>query len=267
MSNPQKTALVTGGSSGIGLELSVLLAQAGYQLLWVARTEAELKTGQDALLARVPGAQLKNLACDLSVAGAAKRVHDWASAEGETPDILINNAGFGTYGWLQDIEAAREEAMIGCNVLALHGLTRAFLPDMLARNSGHIVHLSSNSALQPVPRLATYSATKAFVLQFSESLRQELAEQGSAVMVTSVCPAATRGTAFQNQAGMDGVRTFASIGTTTPQEVAADIWRGIQNGTGLVLTGARFRRLHALGKFLPAFIHRAVIRRELQTTN
>jgi short-subunit dehydrogenase len=258
------TALITGGASGIGYALSEALARRGFALAWVALDAEELERGRRRLDAAVPGVALRAKAQDLAAPGAAEAVWRWATDGHPAPDWLVNNAGFGTYGPLDEQDPTREEAMLACNVTALHGLTRRFLPEFLARDTGTIVHLSSNSALQPVPLLSSYSATKAFVYQFSESLRAELRDRGSRVRVLTVCPAATAGTGFQATAGMQGVRTFDGLATTTPEEVAADILRAAERNQSPLMTGKRFRRLHRIGPLLPAFVHRAVIRRELR---
>ncbi|MEO1449105.1 MAG: SDR family NAD(P)-dependent oxidoreductase [Bacteroidota bacterium] len=120
--------------------------------------------------------------------------------------------------------------------------------------------------MQPVPRMATYAATKAFVKHFSQSLQQEMEEQGKAVRFMTVCPSATKNTAFQQTAKMEGVRTFRSLTTTTPEEVARDAYQGFLRGKKTVYSGAGLRRALWLQRFMPAGIVHWALKRELDRT-
>ncbi|GAB4401568.1 MAG: SDR family oxidoreductase [Microscillaceae bacterium] len=259
-----RTVLITGGSGGLGLELSKLFARDGYRLLWIAKTEAELQEGKRALLGTFPQAEIHSLALDLCQPAAADIVFDWTQSKGYTPEVLVNNAGFGAYGFFQKLGGAHQQAMIQLNVQALVALTHRYLPTMLARNEGQIVNISSNTSLQPVPKMSAYAATKAFVKHFSESLHEELKQQKSKVRVTVVCPAAIKNTAFQQLANMEGVRTFKGLLTTSPQEVALDAYRGWKKGRKIVLSGARLRYTHWLTRWLPSVWVQALLRRELE---
>lgn len=261
-SSSPPTVLITGGSSGIGLALSRLFARDGYRLLWVALDQAELDQAAGDLRGEFPELTLHTLAKDLAIETSAAAVYTWAKEKG-TVDVLVNNAGFGTYGYLQEIDLATEQRMLQLNVLNLYQLTRLFLGDMMARDAGHIINISSNTSLQPVPRMATYAATKAFVKHFSLSLRDEMTEQGSAVRVMTVCPSATRHTAFQRTAKMQGVRTFSSLTTSTPAEVAQDSYRGFLAGKRIVYSGAGLRRILWLQRLMPARVVHWALRREL----
>lgn len=257
-----KTVLITGGSSGIGFQMSRLFAKDGFQILWVAKPIAELEAAATKIKEEFEGLKLQHLAIDLSLPDSAKAVYDWANANWEI-DILVNNAGFGTYGFIEEIDMEKEIAMLHLNVLSVYKLTRLFLEDMLKKNQGNIVNISSNTSFQPVPRMATYSATKAFVKHFSESVNEELRYKRSKVKLTTVCPAAIRNTQFQQAANMNNIRTFKSLLTTTPEEVAKDAYRGMQKGKQLVITGARLRASMLLQKMLPKFFLRAMLKREL----
>ncbi|MGX6646797.1 SDR family NAD(P)-dependent oxidoreductase [Maricaulaceae bacterium MS644] len=255
------TALITGGSSGIGLALSRRLAARGYRLLWVSLDEAELAAAVEAVRAQTPGAEIETLALDLSDASAPARVMQWAQGLGGV-DLLVNNAGFGVYGPSRDLAAEAEAKMIAVNAGALHGLTRIFLKPMEDRGGGVIVNISSNSAYTPAPNLAVYAATKAFVKHYSEALTQELEMAKSPVRVMTVCPSAIQDTPFKTRAGMDGVRTFESFTATTAEEVAGDILKGLDQEKRFVLTGAAMRRALVLMKVLPAPVLRWMTRRE-----
>lgn len=258
-----ETALITGGSSGIGLALSRKLAARGYRLLWVSLDQDELDNARTALLDAFPGAEIETLALDLSAADAPARVFQWASGQGGLT-LLVNNAGLGVYGDSADLPLETEQTMIAVNIGALHALTRFFLPVMADQGRGVIVNVASNSAFVPTPRLAVYAATKAFVKHYSDALQQEVEDAGSPVRVMTVCPSAVSDTPFKQRAAMDRVRTFSSFSATTADEVAGDILKGLDNGARLVVTGAAMRRALWLMRLTPAPVLRWLTRRETQ---
>ncbi len=254
--------LITGGSSGIGWELSRLMAQKGHPILWVSLEKSELMQASERLKEEFPKVQLEYLALDLSQPESSREAHAWAAKQFEV-DILVNNAGFGTYGYIQNISIERELSMLQLHVMELYLMTRLFLQDMLLRDRGQIINISSNTALQAVPRMSTYAASKAFVKHFSVSLAEELKQQKSNVKLSVLCPAAIRDTAFQEAAGMDRVRTFSSFFTTTPQEVSRDAYRLIESGKALRLSGARMRWVQSLRFLSPPALMRYMLNREL----
>lgn len=254
-------ALVTGGSSGIGLALSRRLAARGRRLLWVALDEAEIAAARAAVLGDHPDTEIEGLALDLAEPEAAGRVLQWAQELGDV-ELLVNNAGFGAYGPSAGLPIEAEQGMIAVNISALHALTRAFLPRMEAAGGGVIVNVASNSAYTPAPDLAVYAATKAFVKHYSEALTQELEAAGSPVRVMTVCPSAVADTPFKDRAEMGGVRTFESFTATTAEEVADDIMNGLDLEKRFVLTGAAMRRAMVLMKLSPAPLVRWLTRRE-----
>lgn len=255
------TALITGGSSGIGLALSRRLAARGWRLLWVSLDEAEMAGAGEAVRADHQGVEIETLALDLSDPGAAARVLQWAQGQGGV-SLLVNNAGFGVYGPSAALPVEAEAKMIAVNAGALHALTRAFLPPMEEAGGAIIVNIASNSAFVPSPRLAVYAATKAFVRHYSEALCDELKQAGSSVRVMTVCPSAVADTPFQTRAAMDRVRTFSSFTATTADEVARDIMSGLDKGKRSVLTGAAMRRAMIAMKLTPAPLLRWMTRRE-----
>ncbi|NJL14553.1 MAG: SDR family NAD(P)-dependent oxidoreductase [Microscillaceae bacterium] len=258
-----RTALITGGSGGLGLELSKLFAQDGYRLLWVAKTEAELQEGKKALLGAFPQAEVETLALDLCQPSAPDTVWTWTRELGYAPRCW-STMRVSEPTVFQELTGPQQQALIQLNVQVLVALTHRYLPGMLARNEGQILNISSNTSLQPVPKMSTYAASKAFVKHFSESLHEELKQQKSKVRITVVCPAAIKNTAFQQVANMAGVRTFAGLLTTTPQEVARDAYRGWKKGRKLVLSGARLRHTYWLARFLPKALVQALLRHELE---
>lgn len=257
-----RLALITGGSSGIGLALSKKLAERGYDLAWVSLDEAELAQAKADLIADHGDLRIETLALDLSSPDATRRVFQWANGlSGDGVELLVNNAGLGVYGDSAGLSIDAEQLMIEVNIKALHGLTRTFLPSMEERG-GTIINIASNSAFVPTPRLAVYAATKAFVHHYSTALQQELSSSGSSVRVMTVCPSAVSDTPFKERAAMDRVRTFSSFTATTADEVAHDIVVGLERGADRVITGAAMRRAMWLMRFAPRALIQWLTRRE-----
>jgi len=206
-------ALITGASSGLGEEFAIQLAREKHDLVLVARREDRLRDVADR--ARSLGAgKVTVIASDLGRADAAADLFRQVGAAGIAVDYLVNNAGFGTRGRFDQVPLDREIEEINLNVSALVALSRLFLPAMVAAKIGTIINVASTAAFQPVPWMATYAATKAFVLSFSEALSTEL--QGTGVTVLALCPGPTR-TEFQQVASVEhsGVPSFAYMDAPT----------------------------------------------------
>ena len=257
-----KTVLITGGSSGIGFALSKHFAKAGYRLLWVAKPPEELAQAKLELETFKPGVEIHTLAKDLAATTAAQEVYDWTTTHNWTVDVLVNNAGIGTYGFLQNTSMEKEETMIHLNVLNVYRLTRLFLDGMLERDRGTIINISSNSSFQPVPRMNTYASTKAFVKHFSQGLNQELSIQKSKVRVMTVCPSAVQDSPFKEAANAEKAKTYTGLAYTTTTEVAKDIWKGFTKGKALVVTGFKMRLLYAIRGLVPGWLERYLVRKE-----
>jgi len=258
-----KIALITGGSSGIGFEISKYFAQNGFQILWASLLEEELQASKIALQGEFPKTPIDTLTIDLSQEDGAQQTFNWVQSNDWTIDVLINNAGYGTYGFANDIAFEKEATMIRLNVLNVFQLTRLFLKEMLGNNSGTIINISSNTSFQPVPKMAAYSATKAFVKQYSESLNEELKTLKSSVRVMTVCPAAIKDTKFKDAAKMQKVKTFDGLAAATKEEVAKDVWNGYKNGKTFVASGAKLRKLMWLTGILPHSVVQFLLREEL----
>lgn len=190
-------ALVTGASSGIGEAFARQLGAAGTDLVVVARTEEKLRALADEVRER-SGVDVEVLVADLSDAGAVAAIERRAGADHEPVDLVVNNAGYGFSGPFVDLPIDAEVAEIELNVTALVRLTHAALSRMVAAGAGNVINVASVAAFQPSPESATYSATKAFVLSFSQSVHEEVREHG--VSVTCLCPGLTR-TEFQERGG------------------------------------------------------------------
>lgn len=198
-----RTALVTGASTGIGADFARRLASDGLDLVLVARSADKLEALAESVRAET-GRQVTVLARDLTELGAAAALVDEIAAHGIEVDFLLNNAGFGTHGAVADADPVRlsDEVRLNCEVLT--ELSQRLLPAMIARRRGTIVNVASNAAFQPLPQMAVYGATKAYVLSFTEALWHET--RGTGVRVLALCPGPTE-TPFFAIAGEDFART------------------------------------------------------------
>jgi len=178
--------LITGASAGIGREFARQLAGRAGSLVLVARRRERLEELRDELTMRDPNLNVHIQQTDLSDENAVKELCDWLEREKIAIDLLINNAGLGDRGPFATSEPRRVKEMIGVNVMALTVLTRALLPEMIARKRGAILNVSSSASFLPIPDFAVYAATKAYVTSFSEAIRAEL--HGTGVTVASLCP-------------------------------------------------------------------------------
>lgn len=192
-------ALITGASSGLGFEFARRLAHHGTNLVLSARNENALaRLAAD--LARVNAVRTEYVVADLAKPGAASELHAEITRRQIALTHVINNAGFGSAGPLHELDAEREGDMVHVNVESLVTLTRLALPALLAARRGGILNVASTAAFQPVPYMATYGATKAFVLSFTLALAAEL--EGTGVSAMALCPGPVR-TGFQAAAGLD----------------------------------------------------------------
>jgi short-subunit dehydrogenase len=183
-----KTALITGASSGIGKELAKLFAHDGYTLILVAHDVEKLtKVGHEMKAEGAP--EVNVIGLDLAKPGAAKSVYDAVLKLHRPVDVLVNNAGFGTYGEFWTLPLERETEEIQLNVTTLTELCKLFLPAMIAKKYGRILNVASVAGFFPGPLMSVYYATKAYVLNFSVALNQEL--KGKGVSVTALCPGPT----------------------------------------------------------------------------
>jgi len=228
------TALITGASGGIGLALAREAAADGFDLVLVARNgEALGALAEEARDAH--GVSVRAIAKDLAVPGAPAEIFAELAGAGVHADVLVNNAGFGTWGRFAELDPEGELRMVRVNVLALTHLTRLFLPGMVERGRGRVLNVASTAGFLPGPLMAVYYASKAYVLSFSEALAAELG--GSGVTVTALCPGPTR-TGFQGAAKMEGARLVSGL---VPVHDAATVaragWRGAMRGKRIVVPG------------------------------
>ncbi len=243
-----RTALVTGATSGIGEAIAGRLAQDGVSLVLVARSEAKLRAVADAWAA-THGVRATVIVADLSKPGSGETVRQNADAQGIAVDVLVNNAGFGTYGPFEDIEPGREQEEVAVNVAALVSLTHAFLPPMLQRGDGVILNVASTAAFQPGPYMAVYAATKAFVLSFSEALWAEC--RGRGVHVVALCPGAVD-TPFFAALGDDRARQAPALSRLVGMEdVVEGAIRALYGTRPTRIVGARNWVMAQSVRFVP----------------
>jgi short-subunit dehydrogenase len=215
------TALITGASSGIGERFAYALARRNYDLVLTARRQDRL----DAVAAKareIGAGRIEIIACDLARTAAPLELQSRLAAAQIEVDCLINNAGFGTTGLFARLLLARELEEIELNVTAVVALTRLFLPAMIERRHGTIINVASTAAFQPIPYMATYAATKAFVLNFTEAVSAEAA--GNGVRILALCPGPVR-TEFQavakNQSALVPSFFYLDADTVVEQALAA----------------------------------------------
>jgi short-subunit dehydrogenase len=236
------TALVTGASGGLGKEFARLFARDGHDLVLVARGGAAMEELAHELEER-HGIEAIVLPKDLGEPDAAREIAENLGQRGVTVDVLVNNAGFSQFGAFAELDEDEMLQLLGVNVVALTQLTRRFLPGMLERGRGMVVNLSSNAAFQPGPTMAAYYASKAYVLNFSLALTEEV--RGTGVSVTALCPG-TVATGFQARASMQDSKLIE--GRTLPSAAEAAEWGyGVAKARKpFAVEGARWR-LFAFG--------------------
>jgi short-subunit dehydrogenase len=235
-------AIVTGASSGLGLEFAKLLAADGYDLVLVARTAGRLETIA-ATLRSQHGVSVEVIAQDLGVPDAAARVVERVPS----CDVLVNNAGFASNGAFDTIPPARVREELLLDVVTLTELTRCYLPGMRERGNGRILNVASTAGFLPGPFMAVYYASKAYVLSFSQALSEEL--RGSGVTVTTLAPGATA-TGFAERADVAKTLLFR-LPTADAAAVARAGYRGMMSGKDLVIPGFSNQALAFVMRFTP----------------
>ncbi|HTT08981.1 MAG TPA: SDR family oxidoreductase [Gammaproteobacteria bacterium] len=246
-STSKPIALITGASSGIGLELSRLFAAGGYALALSARRTAELNQLADELKT-AHGTPVTVFPLDLSQPGAARELWTQVEKANLQIDVLVNNAGLGITDAFVATDPAALETMLRVNMEALTMLTRYALPAMLQRRRGRILNVGSVVGYQPGgPGMAVYYASKSYVLSFSRALTVEL--RGSGVTVTALCPGTTR-TEFEQRAGEKAGRLFRLMRPMDARTVAMAGYQGLHAGRAIVIPGL-FNKIMAVAGELP----------------
>jgi len=229
----KKTALITGASSGIGMELAYIHARNGDNLVLLARNKKKL----DEIKAEIElkfRVSVYTIGKDLAFRNAAVDVFNELEKANISVDYLINNAGFGHLGAFADNPFEKEEQMIQLNITALTQFTKLFLPGMLSRGNCKIMNVASVASFLPGPYMAVYYATKAFVLSFSEALQEEVRKKG--VTVTALCPGPTA-SGFQEASAVKGIRLMKSFKMPSSKVVAEYAYKAMMQGKTVAVHG------------------------------
>jgi len=248
------TTLITGASSGIGLELAKQFAAGGDDLVLTARSEDKLNELAKELL-QSHKVTVTVITCDLSKVDEVDRLYDRIRDSGIEIDTVVNNAGFGALGKFSELSVDRQTDMLMVNVVALTRLTRKLLPAMLQRRTGGVLNVGSIAAYQAGPNMAVYYASKAYVLSFTEGLREELA--GTGLHVTCLEPGATE-TGFGQDSGMGKLGMFSSHAMSAAA-VAEAGYQGYRRNADVIIPGWRNRLMVTGVGFLPRFATRKIV--------
>ncbi|GBD48921.1 SDR family NAD(P)-dependent oxidoreductase [Methylopila sp. Yamaguchi] len=252
-STARRTVLVTGASSGIGVELARLFGANGDDLVLVARREDRLKALGDELSAR-HGISAHAVAADLAAPDGAKELALAVGRAGHVVDVLVNNAGFGLRGTFAKLPLDRQLEMIAVNVTAPTALAGLFLRGMLARGRGGILNVASLAAFQAGPNMAVYYATKAYLLSLSEALHEEARAKG--VTVTALCPGPVP-TEFSSVADLGGTRLF-KVGVVSAEAVAKAGFDGFQKRQAIVIPGGMSKVSALMTRLVPRGVTRRI---------
>jgi short-subunit dehydrogenase len=242
-----RTALITGASGGIGLELAKVIASNGYDVVLVARRMEALEAAAGFIEGKY-GVRAIVIPADLRNVDAPDEIRDTVATESIEIGILVNNAGFGLGGEFLETDLKRELEMIQVNVAAVTQLTKLFAAGMVKRRWGRIMNIASTAAFQPGPLMAVYYATKAYVLSFSQAVAEELRNTG--VMVTALCPGATA-TDFAETAQVGNSRLFTRLGVASPDAVARYGYKAMMRGERVAIPNLRDKIMVQSERFAP----------------
>ncbi|HZG26417.1 MAG TPA: SDR family oxidoreductase [Chitinophagaceae bacterium] len=241
-----KYALITGATSGIGYELAKLFAQDGYNLVIVSRGQDGLDKVAEEL--QQQGVEVVSISKDLFNREASFEVYNEVKAKGIEPDVLVNNAGQGVYGEFVETDINRELDIIQLNTASLIVLTKQYLKDMVARGNGKILNVASIASKVPGPFQSVYHGTKAFVLSFTEAIRNEVKDTG--VTITALMPGATE-TDFFNKADMENSKIVQEGQLDDPEDVAKVGYEALMKGEDKVISGFKNKAMVAMSNIMP----------------
>lgn len=252
-----RTALITGASGGIGMELARLFAEQGVDLVIVARSEDSLNELKEELES-VYGISVTVRAADLTRPQAVEDLVELLKERNIRTEYLVNNAGFGDFGPFHRSEWVKQAGMIDLNIRALTHLTHCMLPGMVARGSGRIMNVASTASFQPGPLMSVYYATKHYVLAFSEAIAEEVEDYG--LSVTALCPGPTE-SGFQSAAEMEGSRLVNLLSMPSSRRVAEYGFRAMMKGKRVAVHGLLNKLLAFSVRFTPRRMLTAMVRR------
>lgn len=257
-----KTVLITGASSGIGYELAKIYAGNNYNLVLAARGSEKIEKLKNIILENInPDLLIETVCIDLSKENSAYDLSDILERKNIEIDFLVNNAGIGIYGEFAEYsheEMERNNKMINLNIKTLVELTKIFLDKMLEKGSGGVLNVASVAAFQPGPLMATYYASKAFVLSFSEALREELRNTG--VYISVLCPGPTE-TEFEKCSNLTEAGLFSRMKVMSAEKVAEIGYRDFMRKKRIIIPGF-INKLAVIGsKFFPRKITIKVVKK------
>ena len=241
-----KTALITGSSNGIGYELAKVHAEKGDNLVLVARSKSKLDELKKELEVKHK-ILVYTIGKDLSLPGAVREVYDELKQQNISVDYLINNAGFGDFGFFAESDWNKQEKMINLNITALTHFTRLFLPDMIERGSGKIMNVASTASFQPGPVMSVYFASKAYVLSFSEAINNEVRDKG--ITVTALCPGSTE-SGF-HAITMGDIKLIKERNLPSSKQVAEYGYRAMMKGKTVAIHGLKNTLMATSVRFIP----------------
>lgn len=250
-----KTALITGASSGIGYELSIICAQNNYNLILVARSKDKLEAHQKNLT-KDYNINVDIIIKDLSLPESANEL--FKELKNANIDILINNAGIGDHGYFYTNDISKIVNMINLNILTLTTLTRLILPSMIKKNSGKIMNVSSIAGFQPGPLMAVYYASKAYVQSLSEALSSELSNTN--ITVTAFCPGPTN-TGFAKSANLDNSKLFENLPIANVRTVCLYGYKKMQKGKTIAIPGILNKLTVFLTKLIPRKLNAKIVKK------
>ncbi|BAY17922.1 short-chain dehydrogenase/reductase SDR [Anabaenopsis circularis NIES-21] len=252
----KKTALITGAASGIGYELACIFARNNYNLVLVDRNAVKLTEVSAKFQQELP-IVVKEIVKDLAVSTAPEEIFRELQQANIQVNVLVNNAGFGTYGLFSDTNLNAELEMLQVNLVCLTHLTKLFLKDMIKQGEGKILNVASAAAFQPGPLMAVYFATKAYVLSFSEAIANEL--EGTGVSVTVLCPGTTA-SAFHERTGMADSKLVKRQKMMDAETVAQIGYDALMKGKTLVIPGLMNKFLAKIVRFVPRKLVPKIVR-------
>ncbi len=236
--------LITGATSGIGLELVKVFCSKNYNLIITGRNSEKLEELKQLYSESI----IKTIRADLGIPEGAERIFNTLGEGNIEVDILINNAGIGSFGNYYEEKPEKITGLINVNILNLSLLTRYILPGMLKRNSGKILNIASTAAFRPGPKMALYTAAKAWLLSFSKSLRAELADTN--ITITDFCPGPTN-TNFDKNAGISEKNHSGLTTKADPAIVAEKAFRALMSNKRVVIEGTKNKIFALISSFLP----------------
>jgi short-subunit dehydrogenase len=256
----KNTALITGASSGLGLEFAKIHASKGGDLVLIARSGDKLNLLKRELENQY-GTKVHVIAMDLSKPNAALEVFTETQNRGISIDCLINNAGVGTFGFFNDLDWKKEEQMLNLNMIALTHLTKLYLPKMVEQKRGFLLNVASTAAFQPGPLMSTYFASKAYVLHFTEALHNEVKSSG--INVSTLCPPATA-TSFFTAAEMGKSALVKGKKLPTAKEVATYGYDSMLKGKAVAIYGLKNKIMAGLIGITPRNLVVKIARRMVE---